>query len=180
MDISYVVFPTALGHAAIAWGERGITRSFLPVDSEPAALSAVRRRLPEAHKAEPPPAVQSAIDGVHALLAGEPRDLSDIALDLSGTDDFHRRVYAIARAIPPGATLTYGEVAARLGDPAAARLVGQAMGANPFPPIVPCHRVVAAGGKLGGFSAPGSVMTKRRLLGIEGALSGGPLFDRLA
>jgi methylated-DNA-[protein]-cysteine S-methyltransferase len=174
----YALFQTALGSCAVVWNERGIVRSFLPVENEAAARNAVTRRAPDAQEAAPPPGIREAIEGIVALLAGEARDLRNVALDQSGVDDFQRRVWEIARAIPPGETLTYGEVAKRLGEPGAAQRVGQAMGANPFPPIVPCHRVVAAGGKLGGFSAPGSVNTKRRLLGIEGALAKGPLFDR--
>ena len=106
------------------------------------------------------------------MLGGEARDLSAIALDMERVPPFHRRVYAVARTIPPGATLSYGEIAARLGDRGAARDVGEAMGQNPFPVIVPCHRVVAAGGRVGGFSATGGVTTKLRLLEIEGAQVG--------
>jgi methylated-DNA-[protein]-cysteine S-methyltransferase len=111
--------------------------------------------------------VQLAIDNIVALLCGEPSDLSAIALDMEGLAPFHRRVYEVARTIPPGKTLPYGEVAARAGAPGAARAVGQALGHNPFPIIVPCHRVVSAGGKIGGFSAHGGTATKRRMLAIE-------------
>jgi methylated-DNA-[protein]-cysteine S-methyltransferase len=123
--------------------------------------------------------VRQVIDRIVALLAGKADDLSGVALDMEGVPPFNRRVYEIARTIPPGRTLTYGEIAARLDAPDA-RGVGQALGENPFPPVVPCHRVVAAGGKTGGFSAPGGVDTKLRLLAIEGAQVGGscPLFDR--
>jgi len=115
------------------------------------------------------------------LLRGEKRDFSAIALDMAGVPEFHQKVYAVARTIPVGATLSYGEIAARLGDRGAAREVGEAMGQNPFPIIVPCHRVLAAGGKVGGFSAAGGVTTKLRLLGIEGAQVGEAptLFDSL-
>ena len=114
-----------------------------------------------------------------ALLNGMPDDLADVLIDLAGVPAFDRRVYAVARSILPGATLTYGEVALRLGEPHAARAVGQALGANPWPIVVPCHRVLAAGGKAGGFSAPGGLRTKLRLLQIEGAVLGGTpgLFD---
>jgi methylated-DNA-[protein]-cysteine S-methyltransferase len=117
---------------------------------------------------------------MEALLRGEPRSLMDIELDLEDVPPFECDVYRIARTIPPGATLTYGEVARRLGKPDAAREVGVALGRNPFPLIVPCHRVIAAGGKLGGFSAHGGRTTKRRLLAIEGARAdpGPDLFDR--
>jgi methylated-DNA-[protein]-cysteine S-methyltransferase len=110
-----------------------------------------------------------AIEAISAVLAGEPRDLTGIELDLSGVPDLHRQVYRGARAIPPGRMRTYGEIAGDLGDPGAARAVGQALGQNPVPVIVPCHRVVAAAGKAGGFSAPGGVATKLRLLAIERA-----------
>jgi len=128
----------------------------------------------------PSPDVQHAIDGIIALLRGEPIDLSGVVLDIDGIPEFNSRVYAIARSIPPGETLSYGEIAQRLGDRMLAREVGQALGQNPIPLIVPCHRVLAAGGKTGGFSASGGVVTKLRLLTIEGAQPGGPmLFDRL-
>ena len=101
----------------------------------------------------------TTIAAIAALLRGEPVDLSGTVLDESRVPEFHRRVYEIARAIPPGRTLTYGEIAERLGEPGAARAVGQALGENPFPIVVPCHRVLAANGKLGGFSAPGGTAT---------------------
>jgi methylated-DNA-[protein]-cysteine S-methyltransferase len=124
--------------------------------------------------------VQRAIDDIVALLAGERRDLNHVRVDIADVPDFNRRVYDIARTIPPGATLSYGEIAERLGDKMLARDVGQAMGQNPVPIIVPCHRVLAAGGKMGGFSAPGGTKTKLRLLEIERAQPGGPtLFDHL-
>ena len=116
-----------------------------------------------------------------ALLRGKPNapaDLSHIALDMEGVPPFHRRVYELARGIAPGTTLTYGEIATCLGDPGSARAVGQALGHNPFAPVVPCHRVLAAGGRSGGFSANGGVATKLRMLQIERASFGGPgLFD---
>jgi methylated-DNA-[protein]-cysteine S-methyltransferase len=134
-----------------------------------------------AAEAVPPPAVAAVIADIVALLAGEARDLSAAGIDLDGVPDFDGRVYRIARTIPPGRALTYGEIASRLGlrD---ARAVGQALGRNPVPIIVPCHRVVAAGGGLGGFSAHGGGATKRRLLAIEGAgpEDGPTLFDLMA
>jgi methylated-DNA-[protein]-cysteine S-methyltransferase len=140
----------------------------------------VLRRWPDAHEEPPPPAAQHAVDGVVALLSGAAVDLSAVPLDMERVPAFERRVYEVARTIPPGQTLTYGEVAARLGDPGAAREVGQALGRNPFAVIVPCHRVVAAGGKTGGFSATGGVTTKLRLLEIERARMGSEptLFDQ--
>jgi len=106
-----------------------------------------------------------------AIAWGARDDLRDLVLDLDDITEFHRRVFATARAIAPGNTITYGELARRLGTPGAARAVGQALGANPFPIVVPCHRIVAADGSLGGFSAPGGARTKRRMLQIEGAIA---------
>ena len=126
--------------------------------------------LPEA---APPPFVQAAIAGIQALMQGAPLDLCEVPLDLARVSEFHRRVYAIARRIPPGQTRSYGEVAEELGDKSLARAVGQALGQNPFAPIVPCHRVVAANGKPGGFSGGGGALTKLRMLAIEGAAPGG-------
>jgi O-6-methylguanine DNA methyltransferase len=139
----------------------------------------MQRRHPGARETLPPPDVQRAIETIAAHLRGEAADFSGIGLDMNGLPEFHRRVYEVARAIPSGETLSYGEIAARLGEPSAAREVGRALGRNPFPIVVPCHRVLAAGGKTGGFSAPGGVATKLRLLAIEGARANGipTLFD---
>ena len=148
--------------------------------SDRATNARLRRRYPEAREAAPSAALQRVIDDIMGLLNGEPRDLNHAKLDMAGCADFHRRVYEIARTIPAGSTLTYGEIAERLGDRILARDVGEALSRNPWPIIVPCHRVLAAGGKAGGFSAPGGVATKLRLLSIEGAQPGGPsLFDHL-
>ena len=165
----FTLFETAIGACAIAWSERGVTGLQLPESSEAKSRARMARRFPEALEGTPPPHVERAIDAIVALLAGEPSDLSNVALDLAGVADFERSVYDVARAIPPGETLTYGEIAARLGDPGAARDVGQALGQNPFPIVVPCHRVLAADGKAGGFSASGGVATKMRMLTIERA-----------
>ena len=152
----------------------------LPEKNKDATRARVLRRFAGAREETPPATVRRAIDGIVALLAGEPRDLTGIAIDDDRIPAFNRRVYAIARTIPPGATMTYGEIAERLGDKSLAREVGRAMGENPTPIIMPCHRVLAAGGKRGGFSASGGVVTKLRLLTIEGAQPGGPsLFDHL-
>ena len=138
------------------------------------------KRYPAAQEAAPSPETQRAIDGIVALLRGEPIDLTGVPIDNEDTPTFNAKVYAIARNIPPGRTMTYGEIAERLGDRLLARDVGTALGQNPCPIIMPCHRVLAAGGKTGGFSAPGGVVTKLRLLSIEGAQPGGPtLFDHL-
>jgi methylated-DNA-[protein]-cysteine S-methyltransferase len=169
----FTLFDTAIGACALVWGDAGIVGAFLPERDAAALLARVARRFPEAVEAPAPPAVVDAVQGVQALLAGEKRDLRDILLDMSAVTDFQRRVYAVVRAIPPGETATYGEVARRLGEPReAARAVGEAMGRNPFPIIMPCHRVMGANGKPGGFSAPGGVETKLKMLQIEGATVG--------
>jgi methylated-DNA-[protein]-cysteine S-methyltransferase len=180
-DLAFAMFETAIGSTAIVWSARGIAGVQLPERSARATRDRVLRRFPAARETAPPAIMQRAIDDIVGLLGGEPRDLTYVTVDIDGVADFNRRVYAIARTIPPGATLSYGEIAERLGDRSLARDVGQALGQNPVPIIVPCHRVLAAGGKVGGFSAPGGVVTKLRLLTIEGAQPGGPtLFDRLA
>jgi methylated-DNA-[protein]-cysteine S-methyltransferase len=176
--VSFALFDTAIGHCAIAWSERGVVTVLLPGRDDSALRSRLRQRYPDAHEAIPSGEVAQAIAGITALVAGERRDLSDVALDLTSVPEFNRRVYAVARTIRPGATLTYGAIAAQLDEPDARR-VGEAMGQNPCPIIVPCHRVVAAGGRTGGFSAPGGAATKRRLLAIEGAGGDEPtLFDQ--
>jgi methylated-DNA-[protein]-cysteine S-methyltransferase len=167
--ISYALFETAIGWAGVAWGEAGLVAVHLPEREAETARKGFLRRFPDAAETEPTPEVRAAMDAIGEQLAGKPTDLSGILLDLSRTPQFHIRVYEIARAIPPGETLTYGEVAERLGDKRLARDVGQALGHNPWPIVVPCHRVTAAGGRLGGFSAPGGAATKLRLLAIEGA-----------
>jgi methylated-DNA-[protein]-cysteine S-methyltransferase len=179
-DPGFALFETTIGRCAIVWSERGISGVQFPEGSEQATRNRLQRRFPNAHETAAPPAVQHTIAEITALLAGERRDLSDAVLDCAAVPDFNRRVYDVARAIPPGSTLSYGEVAERLGDRGLAREVAQALGQNPFPIIVPCHRVMAAGGKTGGFSAPGGVRTKLKLLSIERAQPSGPtLFDDL-
>jgi methylated-DNA-[protein]-cysteine S-methyltransferase len=179
-DSGFALFETAIGRCAIVWSERGITGVQFPEGSEPATRNRLQRRFPNARETVAPPAVLQTIAQITALLAGERRDLRDAVLDCAAVPDFNRRVYDVARAIPPGSTLSYGEVAERLGDRALAREVAQALGQNPFPIIVPCHRVMAAGCKTGGFSAPGGVRTKLKLLSIERAQPSGPtLFDDL-
>jgi len=174
----FALFASDLGFCGIAWGPGGICGAQLPLGSEQATRQRMYRRFAPAGELAPPPEVRLAIFGVVALLNGERIDLSGITLDMTGVPPFHRRVYELARAIPVGSTLTYGEVAAQLGKPGAARAVGQALGANPFAPVVPCHRVLAAGGKAGGFSATGGIKTKLQLLLNERAAFGEPgLFD---
>lgn len=169
MTIGTALFETALGTCGVAWSKTGIVRVLLP----DANADATRARLAEAFDAasekKPPKDVKRAIDAMTALLAGDLRDLGDVPLDMSGVPDFHRRVYDVARTIPAGATLSYGEVATRAGSPKATRAVGQALGKNPFAIVVPCHRVLAAGGKVGGFTAHGGTSTKRAMLAVEKA-----------
>jgi methylated-DNA-[protein]-cysteine S-methyltransferase len=165
----FALFDTAIGRCGIAWGERGIAGVQLPEAGEPETRARMLHRFPAAGEAIPPPEVQRAVDGIVGLLRGEASDLSEVTLDMEHVPAFHRRVYEVARAIPPGKTLSYGAVAVRLGASGAARAVGQALGRNPFPIVVPCHLVLAAGGKIGGFSAEGGITTKRRMLAIEGA-----------
>lgn len=177
---SFSLFDTAIGTCGIVWTARGIAGVQIHNASERATRATLLRRFAGAEETTPPAQVQRAIDGIVALLRGEKRDLSDVTIDADDLPEFNRKVYDIARTIPPGSTLTYGEIAERLGDKLLARDVGQALGKNPIPLIVPCHRVLAAGGKTGGFSAPGGVISKLRLLTIEGAQPSGPtLFDRL-
>jgi methylated-DNA-[protein]-cysteine S-methyltransferase len=169
MEHGFALFDTDIGPCGIAWGARGVTGVQLPEASEARTRARLVRRYPHAREAPPPADVRRVIDGIVALLRGEASDLSAAALDMDGLPEFDRRVYEVARDIAPGATLSYGEIAARLGERGLARDVGQALGRNPFPLIVPCHRVLAAGGKAGGFSANGGVTTKLRLLTIERA-----------
>ena len=168
----HTLFDTAVGRCAMAWGVRGIVGVQLPEGSDAATQARLLRHTGPLPCAIPPPEVAVAIAGVQALLAGQAHDLSAVVLDMQGLTDFQRRVYAITCRIPPGQTRTYGELADELGDRHLARAVGHALGSNPFAPIVPCHRVLAAGHKAGGFSAHGGVATKLRMLLAEGALQG--------
>ena len=165
----FTLFETAVGACAVSWGDAGLTGVWLPSESAESTRRAVLRRHPHATEQPPPTEVADAVDGITRLLAGEDVDLRDVTLDLRDVPEFVQRVYAVARSLPCGVTMTYGEMAARAGEPGAAQAVGQVMAGNPFPVVVPCHRVVAAGGGNGGFSAPGGVDTKLRLLAIEGA-----------
>ncbi len=172
------VFNTALGHCGLAWSALGVLGVQLPEGSADATGTRLAERFPELDESRVAVSVRPARDGIVALLAGRDIDLSSIALDLRAVTPFRQRVYSAARTIPRGITATYGELAAALGQPGSARAVGQALGANPFPVIVPCHRILAAGGKSGGFTAAGGVSTKMRMLAIEGA--GEPLSAALA
>jgi methylated-DNA-[protein]-cysteine S-methyltransferase len=172
-ESGYALFETPIGRCGIAWRGGRIVRSALP--------QATPARFPGMAQAEPPASVAAAIDAIVGLLSGQPADLSTIGIDLSGAAEFDRAVYAAASRIPRGEVRTYGEIASEIGQPRAAQAVGLALGRNPVPIIVPCHRVLAASGRSGGFSAPGGIATKFRILEIEGARRSGPpeLFDAL-
>jgi methylated-DNA-[protein]-cysteine S-methyltransferase len=168
-DQHFALFDTPIGICGIEWGPRGINGLQLPMGSDEKTRARIRQRHGDIAEAAPTEEVQRAIDRIVKLLAGERDDLRDIALDLNGVPDFNRGVYDIARSIPPGQTMTYGDIAKRLGGVELSRDVGQALGRNPCPIVVPCHRVLAAGQKPGGFSARGGVDTKLKMLAIEGA-----------
>lgn len=177
--LGYCLFDTAIGACGIAWTDSALAAVQLPETTPAGTRRRLCKSVGELPEATPPPFVQAAIARVQALLAGARDDLQDLPLDFEGVPPFHQRVYEVARAIPPGEVLTYGEVAQRLGEPGASRAVGQALGSNPFAPVVPCHRVLAAGGRSGGFSAEGGTLTKLKMLEIEKARLGGApgLFD---
>ena len=171
MDTSGIlVFETPIGPCGMAWGERGLLAVALPEPTAVAVRARLLRRFPEATGSEPPAEVIQAKDLILELLGGASADLSPIQLDMARVGVFERRLYELLRTIPPGQVVSYGELATRLGEPGGAQAVGQAMGRNPWPIVVPCHRVVGSNGKLGGFSAPGGVKTKLKILDIEGAL----------
>ena len=192
--VGLVLFDTAVGRCGLAWGDNGVVATQLPERTDARTRASLLRRAPAARDAEPPAPIRAVIERIVALLNGEPVDLDAVVLNMDGVPDFDRQVYIVARSIRHGRTLTYGQIAQQLGDPsilerdaggkpvptfphpALAREVGAALGRNPFPIIVPCHRVLAAGGKAGGFSAPGGLATKRRLLAIEADASPLPLF----
>lgn len=163
----YALFETAIGRCGLAWGPDGIVGVQLPE----ASAANMRRRFPALEAAAPPPEAGRAIARITFFLAGAADDFADLPLDLASVGEWDRAVYAAARAIPAGTTTTYGALAGSLGDPGQARAVGQALGRNPWPIVVPCHRITAADGRVGGFSAPGGTATKLKLLEIEGALA---------
>jgi methylated-DNA-[protein]-cysteine S-methyltransferase len=165
----YLVFETASGFCGIAWNDVGITRFQLPTRSADATERNLLRRLPGAESGTPTPRVAEAVTAVKRYFEGEKIDFSDFQLDLEGQDEFFKQIYAATRRVGWGHTTTYGALAKELGaGPEAARDVGQAMAKNPVPLIIPCHRVLAAGGKVGGFSAPGGSAAKLRMLELEG------------
>lgn len=165
----FALFDTVIGRCGFAWGRRGLIGVQLPEATPGAAWARLRKRFPDAAETEPPHEMDTVIDRIRDLLSGERDDLADVPLQQDGQSSFNLRVYAVARAITPGRTSTYGEVAQALGEPGASRAVGKALGENPWPIVIPCHRVLAASGKMGGFSANGGAETKARLLTLEKA-----------
>ncbi|HEY7935077.1 MAG TPA: methylated-DNA--[protein]-cysteine S-methyltransferase [Solirubrobacteraceae bacterium] len=167
-EYRFAIFDTEIGHCGVVWSDAGLAAVALPESNHERTRDQLLRRFSGSTQAPPTAEAQSTIDGIAALLRGEHNDLRWVALDLEGLPPFDRDVYRAARAIAPSQTLTYGEIAEQIGRPGCAQAVGQALARNPWPIVVPCHRVLAAGGKIGGFSARGGVATKRRLLAIEG------------
>jgi methylated-DNA-[protein]-cysteine S-methyltransferase len=164
---SYALFGTAIGTCGLAWGNGGLLGLQLPEETDEATRARLTKHLDEPQETTPPQHVQDVIDAVVALTEGGDVDLTEVPLDMAGLSPYRQRLYEAIRAIPPGRTRTYGQIAVDLGEPGTAQAVGRAMGQNPWPIIVPCHRVVAANGRTGGFSAYGGVATKVRLLAIE-------------
>lgn len=180
---SYCLFETPLGTCGIAWRESAnsgsqpvVTAVQLPETTPRATESRIARKSGSARPSVPPPRIAAVIEKIRRHFRGELQNFRDVAVDLNNSALFDRQVYDAAREIPPGQTRTYGEIAKAVGQPSAAQEVGQAMAKNPAPIIIPCHRVSAAGGKLGGFSAPGGPATKAKLLALEGAPINLPLF----
>ncbi|CAN5190430.1 methylated-DNA--[protein]-cysteine S-methyltransferase [soil metagenome] len=177
----YTIFDTSVGRCGIAWSHAGIVGVRLPEAREIETRRLLLRQFPEARETQPPDDVELAIEGIATLLRGTPCDLSDAPLDMAGIPPFHRRVYDTVRLIPHGQTRTYAELAARLGASGAVHAVGQAINRNPFAILVPCHRTLVTSGQTGGFAGNGGIISKVRLLSIEGALAdrGPTLFDAL-
>lgn len=171
--VHYSLFNTAIGTCAISWDERGVRRLQLPESSRATLIEKVAGE--SGSRAVMPAWVRDLTDRIALHLGGDKQDFTDVPLDLEELPPFHQRVYKAARKIPAGKTLSYGELAKRVGSPAAARAVGQAMGKNPIPLLIPCHRVLTSTGKGGGFSAYGGLETKARILALEGvAIRGNP------
>lgn len=175
-ETALALFETAAGTAGIAWSKAGVRASAFPGPDGAAVRRQLARRTPDAAEIPPPTEIAAVIAGFRALFEGAAASFDGVALDLSGVADFDVAVYRETRRVPCGATATYGAIARALGDAALAQRVGQALARNPVPVIVPCHRVVGAGGRLVGFSAPGGLAAKERLLKLEGGLARG-LFD---
>ena len=166
----FALFATPIGTCGIAWSAHGLRGVQLPEADDQKALARLERRFPDLALSTSDP-IAEIIEEIGLHLSGEAVGYRKVKLDFSGVHPFERSVYAAARAIPFGQTRTYGALAAQVGDPQAAQAVGQALGRNPWPIIIPCHRITAAEGRTGGFSAPGGTVTKLRLLEIEGALA---------
>ena len=165
----YHLFETAYGHVALAWNARGVTGFRLPASSPEESRGSLLRRLPDAVEADPSGRVAPLIEAIRRYFNGERIDFADVPLDLGRQDPLFARIYDLVRGFGWGETTTYGAIAKALGEgPEVARDVGQAMARNPIPLIVPCHRVLAAGGRIGGFSAPGGSSAKARMLALEG------------
>ena len=179
MAAAFSIFDTAIGPCAIAWNVAGLTGVWLPETSAGRLRARIAKRRPDAVEKAPSAEIAVAVTAITSLLRGERTDLSDLRIDDASLEELDRRVYTAARAIPVGRVITYAALAARVGPITSAREVGQSLGRNPFPIVVPCHRIIAASGELGGFSAPGGAATKRRLLMIEDARLDGAddLFD---
>jgi methylated-DNA-[protein]-cysteine S-methyltransferase len=171
MASRFHLFDTAVGRCAMAWRENVITRVLLPAENDAHLVTSIKRRDPSATPSAPPANFAAVIDKICALTEGKAQRFDGAPIDRNAIEPFAARVYDALDAVPFGATATYGEIAERLGDKGLARAVGAALGANPFPIIIPCHRVTASGGGMGGFSAPGGLATKRKLLEIEGAFA---------
>jgi methylated-DNA-[protein]-cysteine S-methyltransferase len=166
-------FPTALGEFVLVWTHQGLRRVFLPGDEE----AAIEQKLGAlgAERAEPTTVISALADRIEDYADGLNISFVDVTLDLDpAVPAFHRRCYEFLLTIGWGQTTTYGDIAKTLGDVRLSRAVGQAMGANPLPLIIPCHRVLGAGGTTGGFSAPGGAATKRIMLALEGVSPGTP------
>lgn len=168
------VFETDIGACGVAWSREGLTRFQLPEADADATERRLRASAQAAPPADPPPPIARAIADLQRYFAGESVDFSGIGVDLAGVPPFYVRVYEAARCIGWGETATYGELAARVGSPGAARGVGQALSRNPVAVIIPCHRILASGNKVGGFSAYGGTVSKQRLLALEGVRLGAP------
>lgn len=182
MTQGFAIFDTAIDPCGIVWGDHGIVGVQLPEATEARTRNRLQKRFRNACEASPPPKIAAVIENIVSLLDGAKTDFSSTPIDIKTLPEFNRRVYEVTSSIPSGATMTYGEIAAKLGEePQVARDVGQALGENPVPLIIPCHRVLAANGKPGGYSGSGGVKTKLRLLTIEGVkLSSEPsLFEKL-
>lgn len=161
---------TALGVLRLSWSEAGLTRLMLPGGLLQTAHSAIRRDVSNDREQETMPGfVSEARAALEAYAMGARVDFSGIPVDLTGADAFQTAIYEAARRLGYGKTMTYGELAEAAGHPGSARPTGAALGRNPVAIIIPCHRITAADGKLGGFSAPGGASTKQRLLSLERA-----------